>query len=129
MSATITGGTKGIGRAAALRLAEPGVGLALNYLHDDDAAIDTVSAAGRGSACVLATQAGAASLESVGELAARAGKGLGSLDLEISARCNPTARRLTVHDVADVEVPMGPSGAAMIRGELVHVDGGLGLVS
>jgi enoyl-[acyl-carrier protein] reductase III len=38
MNILITGGTKGIGKATALRFSEPGNKLFLNYFHDDEAA-------------------------------------------------------------------------------------------
>ncbi|MHA6258673.1 SDR family oxidoreductase [Sporosarcina sp. CAU 1771] len=41
MNILITGGTKGIGKATALRFSSPGANLFLNYYHDDEAAEKT----------------------------------------------------------------------------------------
>ncbi len=42
--ALVTGGSRGIGRAIALGLAEDGADVAVNYRRDDAAAVDTVAA-------------------------------------------------------------------------------------
>jgi len=60
----ITGGTRGIGRACALRLAAPGTELVLGYAKDDAAAADTAAEVERRGArcrtvrCDLTTDAG-----------------------------------------------------------------------
>src|SRR5689334_8676208 len=41
--ALVTGGSRGIGRGIALKLAEAGVHVAVNYLRDDAAARETLS--------------------------------------------------------------------------------------
>ena len=43
-AALVTGGSRGIGRATALRLARDGAGVAVNYRRDEAAAADTVAA-------------------------------------------------------------------------------------
>jgi|TARA_Y100000310_G_scaffold344390_1_gene456910 NAD(P)-dependent dehydrogenase (short-subunit alcohol dehydrogenase family) len=42
--ALVTGGTRGVGRAISLALAEDGADVAVNYTRDEDAAADTVAA-------------------------------------------------------------------------------------
>lgn len=50
MSILVTGGSKGVGRATALRFAQPGVDVFINYHADDAAAEDTAAAiAARGA--------------------------------------------------------------------------------
>lgn len=44
MNILITGGSKGIGKATALRFAKPGNTIFINYAHDDTAANDTLNA-------------------------------------------------------------------------------------
>ena len=41
-TALITGGTRGIGRAASVRLASEGARVALNYVSNEDAAAETL---------------------------------------------------------------------------------------
>jgi 3-oxoacyl-[acyl-carrier protein] reductase len=45
--ALVTGGSRGIGRATVERLAEHGVHVVVNYVHDENAALETVRAAQR----------------------------------------------------------------------------------
>ena len=57
MSILITGGTKGIGRAIALRFAEPDADVFLNYHGDDDAAREARSLVeGKGARCHVIKQ-------------------------------------------------------------------------
>ena len=81
MRALITGGSKGIGRALALRLARSGDDVLINY-HTDVAAAEAtaaeVSAAGGRARLV---RADACSLDGISELATEARSILGELDL------------------------------------------------
>lgn len=83
MRALITGGTKGIGKAVALRLARDRAEMLLNYLTDEEAArstlADVTAAGGRGTMI----QADACSLEGAHLLADRARAEFGDLDLVV----------------------------------------------
>jgi NAD(P)-dependent dehydrogenase (short-subunit alcohol dehydrogenase family) len=79
MHAVVTGGTKGIGRAVAERLAEPGARLIVNYHEDHAAAEATVAALSERGARARAVQADACSLEGCRELASIAREELGEV--------------------------------------------------
>jgi enoyl-[acyl-carrier protein] reductase III len=83
MRALITGGSKGIGRAVALRLGQAGGDVLINYLSDTSAAEATaelVSAAGGRARLV---QADACTLDGISALAGHARTQLGELDLVV----------------------------------------------
>jgi enoyl-[acyl-carrier protein] reductase III len=83
MRALITGGSKGIGKAVALRLGQSGADVLINYLSDTDAAEATaelVSAAG-GRAQLF--QADACTVDGIAALADQARTQLGELDLVV----------------------------------------------
>lgn len=89
MRALITGGSKGIGRALALRLAPSGADLLINF-HTDVAAAEATAAevaAAGGRARIV--QADACSLGGISDLAAEARTMLGELDLLV--HCAVTA--------------------------------------
>lgn len=97
MRALITGGTKGIGRAVALRVAEPQARILLNYLHDDGAAQAAVADVERRGAWVRAVRADAGGLEGARELAEHARADLGGLDLLVHCAVAPVlADALTI---------------------------------
>ena len=58
--ALVTGGARGIGRACALRLAEAGAQVAVNYLHTSGAAEEVACAVTRLGSRGLALRAGVA---------------------------------------------------------------------
>jgi enoyl-[acyl-carrier protein] reductase III len=83
MRALITGGSKGIGKAVALRLGQAGADVLINYLSDTDSAETTaelVSAAGGRARLV---RADACALDGIAALADQARIQLGELDLVV----------------------------------------------
>jgi enoyl-[acyl-carrier protein] reductase III len=81
--ALITGGTRGIGKAIAMRLAEEGCDLVLNFLANDDAAEETVQAIQEKGVKASLLKANLAENDQIQELAAEALKILGSVDYVI----------------------------------------------
>lgn len=78
--ALITGGTRGIGRAIALKLASEGCELALNYLDNEESANEALAAARALGAKVHLLKANLADVEGAKALAEEALKTLGSVD-------------------------------------------------
>ncbi|HEX3591302.1 MAG TPA: SDR family NAD(P)-dependent oxidoreductase [Pseudonocardiaceae bacterium] len=82
--AVVTGGSRGIGRAVALRLAQDGAAVAVNYRADRDAADAVVAElTGQGRRAV-AIRADVSDPEQTGELMDQAATALGGLDILVS---------------------------------------------
>ncbi|MFR0356260.1 SDR family oxidoreductase [Streptomyces sediminimaris] len=82
--ALVTGGSRGIGAATALRLAREGADVALTYVNGEEAAQDVVrriEALGRGAA---ALRADAADAEEAAAAVERADRALGGLDILVN---------------------------------------------
>jgi 3-oxoacyl-[acyl-carrier protein] reductase len=83
--ALITGGSRGIGRAVAMRLAELGANLVINYVRDADAAESVANAAQGLGVKAVALQADVSSVEEAEKLVGRSVEKFGRLDLLV---CN-----------------------------------------
>jgi NAD(P)-dependent dehydrogenase (short-subunit alcohol dehydrogenase family) len=83
-AAVITGGSRGIGRAAAIRLAREGAAVAVNYRTGADAAKSLVADLTAGGARAVAIQADVADPARTAGLMDRAAEALGGLDILIS---------------------------------------------
>jgi 3-oxoacyl-[acyl-carrier protein] reductase len=93
-TALVTGGSRGIGRAVCVRLAEEGARLAINYASNDEAARETARLArAAGAECVL-LKADVSDPAAVVAMVAEAERALGPIDLLItSAGIAPTEVR------------------------------------
>jgi len=77
----ITGGTRGIGRAAALRLAGEGASVAVNFVSNSDKAAQTVAELQSVGATAVAVQADVSSREDVQRMVTQAQESLGPIDI------------------------------------------------
>ncbi|RDW87532.1 Brn1 [Coleophoma crateriformis] len=81
--ALITGGSKGIGRATAIRLAQEGVKIVINYSNDSSAADEVVKEIGADKA--FAVKADAGNVESISQMVEETAKKFGSLDIVVAS--------------------------------------------
>jgi enoyl-[acyl-carrier protein] reductase III len=79
--ALITGGTRGLGRALALRLAEMGAVLALNYRRDEESALRTLAEVRQRSSASVLLKADLENDPEVRSMVARAANEFGRIDL------------------------------------------------
>ena len=83
--AIVTGGSKGIGRAAAVRLAQAGVNVVINYLSDEAGAGETLRLVESAGAAGLSVRADVSKLGEADALVRRAWEQFGRLDILV---CN-----------------------------------------
>jgi NAD(P)-dependent dehydrogenase (short-subunit alcohol dehydrogenase family) len=83
-AAVITGGSRGIGRAAAIRLAREGAAVAVNYRSSADAAKSLAADLAADGARAVAIQANVADPARTADLMDRAAEALGGLDILVS---------------------------------------------
>lgn len=82
--AVVTGGSRGIGRATALRLAEAGATVVVNYVRQRESAEETVRSAGALGAEAVAVQADVGRAEEVSALVETAVERFGRIDLLVT---------------------------------------------
>ncbi|MDJ0974385.1 MAG: enoyl-[acyl-carrier-protein] reductase FabL [Planctomycetota bacterium] len=82
--ALVTGGSRGIGRAIALRLAEAGCDIAINYLRSKKPAAETAEAVRARGRDVLLLKCNVANTENLGGLFEEIKEAWGSLDIIVS---------------------------------------------
>jgi len=83
-SALITGGSRGIGRGIALKLAEGGVKVAINYYENEAAANDTLAKVREGGSDGFVIQADVSRPEDIGNMFKRVKEEFGNLDIFVS---------------------------------------------
>ncbi len=83
-TALVTGGSRGIGRAVALALAEAGANVCINYLAQRDAADEVCAAIREKGRKSLAVQADVSRSDQVSRLVAQVREELGSVDILIN---------------------------------------------
>src|SRR5258705_438875 len=125
----VTGAQRGIGRAIAVRFAQAGADVALNYLDDKAAAESAAAAITALGRRATALHADIAKPEEARRLVGAAERAPGPIDVlgnnaAIFRRANPTGRLAEPEDIADVVVFLATDEARYVVGQLVHVNGG-----
>jgi 3-oxoacyl-[acyl-carrier protein] reductase len=93
-TALVTGGSRGIGRAVCVRLAQEGARVALNYTNNEAAAAEARAAVEAAGAECMSVKADVSDPEAVAAMVAEAERGLGPIDLLVtSAGIAPTEAR------------------------------------
>ncbi|MFF0591185.1 SDR family oxidoreductase [Streptomyces sp. NPDC003781] len=97
--AIVTGGSRGIGRAVARKLAEDGLAVVVNYARGASAADETVAAITDAGGRAVAVQADVAEEKEVAALFDRAEEEYGGVDVVVNA-----AGRMTLSTIADLDL-------------------------
>ncbi|MCC3654216.1 SDR family oxidoreductase [Streptomyces sp. S07_1.15] len=98
-AAVVTGGSRGIGRAVAHRLARDGLAVVVNYARDADAAEETVAAITAAGGRAIGVRADVADEHAVAALFDRAEQEFGGVDVVVNC-----AGRLALSPVADLDL-------------------------
>lgn len=101
--ALITGGSRGIGKAISLMLAEDGADIAVNYHRDDDAAAETVAQIETLGRRAISVRASIENLSEVEAMVAEVEDKLGAVDLLVN-NAGIASRGNSVADTAPEEV-------------------------
>lgn len=97
--AIVTGGSRGIGRAVAQKLAEDGLPVVVNYARDASAADETVTAITEAGGRAIAVQADVAEEKEVAALFDRAEEEYGGVDVVVNS-----AGRMTLSPIAELDL-------------------------
>jgi 3-oxoacyl-[acyl-carrier protein] reductase len=111
--ALVTGGSRGIGRACALALAEDGCDVAINYRRDDDAAAETVAAVESLDRRAKAFKASVGQLPDLTEMAEKVLSDFGTVDVLVhSAGIASRGNKVTDTDPAELDRVMATNALA-----------------
>ncbi|MFF1699685.1 SDR family oxidoreductase [Streptomyces sp. NPDC058257] len=97
--AVVTGGSRGIGRAVSLKLAQDGLAVVVNYARDAAAADETVTAITAAGGRAVSVRADVADEHAVAALFDRAEQEFGGVDVVVNC-----AGRLALSTVADLDL-------------------------
>ncbi|MFF8094385.1 SDR family oxidoreductase [Streptomyces sp. NPDC016675] len=97
--AVVTGGSRGIGRAVSLRLAQDGLAVVVNYARDAASADETVTAITEAGGRAIAVRADVAEEKEVAALFDRAEEEYGGVDVVVNS-----AGRMTLSTIADLDL-------------------------
>jgi len=97
--AVVTGGSRGIGRAVSLKLAQDGLAVVVNYAHDAAAADETVAAITATGGRAIGVQADVADEHAVAAMFDRAEQEFGGVDAVVNC-----AGRLALSPIADLDL-------------------------
>jgi len=97
--AVVTGGSRGIGRAVARKLAQDGLAVVVNYARDAAVSEETVAAITAGGRRAIAVQGDVADENAVAALFDQAEKEFGGVDVVVNS-----AGRLALSTVADLDL-------------------------
>ncbi|WP_077212283.1 SDR family oxidoreductase [Bacillus dakarensis] len=89
MNVLITGGSKGIGRATALRFAEPGNKIFINYAHDDNAAEETAAEVNKKGGTAILLKADVGKVEEIQKMMERVKSEASQLNLIVHCAVLP----------------------------------------
>ncbi|MFI6039140.1 SDR family oxidoreductase [Streptomyces sp. NPDC051315] len=99
--AVVTGGSRGIGRAVSLQLAQDGLAVVVNYARDAAAAEETVAAVTAAGGRAISVQADVADEHAVTALFDRAEQEFGGVDVVVNC-----AGRLALSPIADLDLAL-----------------------
>jgi len=101
-TALVTGGSRGVGRAVATRLATEGAAVAINYRRDEQAAIEVVEEITAAGGRAALYQASVDNTEAVADMLTKIAVDLGTVDLLVS-NAGSASRGKTIADTGSAE--------------------------